>query len=287
MNLTAAFGLARGDARPLSIDLARRPVRCPPWRWLRTRVERLRAPIDFEPVGHEHEHSSPPPQEVQLAGARSPVGADDSVATDRAPIGSMRSEGTALRLRNGRGVRVRPVQPVDAEGVQEFVRRLSDTSRRLRFFAPIRELAPAMLARLTGSAGRRGPVLVAEAHDGDTSCIVALAEYAVGDDDGTCELAFVVADAWQRLGLGHALMGMLIQAAREARCVRAVADVLYGNEAMVALCHASGFAFARSPHGSTMLRLVRDLQDPPPPNRVRISAGGAPQLCFTAAFAAS
>jgi GNAT superfamily N-acetyltransferase len=193
-------------------------IRRTPWRWLGTRVERLRAPIDCEQVGCEHEHSSRP----------------------------------------GAG-----------------------------FFAPIRELAPAMLARLTGPAGRRGPVLVAEADDSGTSCIVALAEYAVGEDDGTCELALVVADAWQRLRLGHALMGMLIQAARDARCVRAVADVPYGNEAMLALGRAYDFAVARSPHGSTMLRLVRDLQGLLPTDRVRISAGGARQTGLTAAFAAS
>ena len=263
-------------------------TRCTPWRWLRTHVERLLAPIDFEPFECEHEHSSRP-EEVEFPGARSPVGAGagDSVATDHASTGSMRCEGTALRLCNGRSVRVRQVQPADAEGVQQFVRRLSDTSRRLRFFAPIRELAPTMLAHLTGSAGQRGSVLVAETHDGQTTSIVALAEYAVGDDDGTCELAFVVADAWQRLGLGHALMRLLLQAARAARFVRAVADVLYGNEAMVALGRAHNFAVARSPHGPTILRLVRDLRGPPPTNRARISSGGAPQTGLTAAFAAS
>lgn len=174
----------------------------------------------------------------------------------------MPREVTPLTLSDGRSVRVRPVRPTDAGGIQEFVRRLSDRSRRLRFCASIRELPPATLARLTGSAGQRGPVLVAEADDGGTSCLVALAEYAVGEDDGTCELAFVVADAWQRLGLGHALMEMLIRSASDARYVRAVADVLHGNEAMVALARAWGFAFARSPHGSAMLRLVRDLQAP-------------------------
>jgi acetyltransferase len=116
-----------------------------------------------------------------------------------------------------------------------------------------------MLTHLTRPAGRRGPVLVAEAYEGQTSRTVALAEYAVGDEDGTCELALVVADAWQRLGLGHALMKMLIQAARDARYLRAAADVLSGNEAMVALARAHGFAIAASPHGSTMLRLVRNL----------------------------
>ena len=259
-------------------------IRCAPWSWFRTRVERLLAPIDSEPVGCGYEHSSRP-EEVVFPGVRSSVGAGNSVAT--APIGSIRSQYAALRLSNGRSIHVRAVQPADAEGVQEFVRRLSDTSRRLRFFAPIRELTPTMLAHLTGSASRRGPVLVAEAHEGQSSCIVALAEYAVGDDDGTCELALVVADAWQRLGLGHALMGMLIEAARDARYVRAVADVLYGNEAMVALGRAYDFVVARSPHGSTVLRLVRDLEGPAPTNRLRISAGGVTQTGLTAAFAPS
>lgn len=81
-------------------------------------------------------------------------------------------------------------------------------------------------------------------------------------------------------------MGMLIQAARDARYVRAVADVLHGNEAMVALGRAHDFAVVCSPHGSTMLRLVRDLHGPAPASRVRFAAGGAPQTGLTAAFAA-
>jgi predicted N-acetyltransferase YhbS len=259
-------------------------IRRTPWRWLGTRVERLRAPIDFEQVGCEHEHSSRPGA-VELPGARPPVRAGEGL--NHAPIGAARCEGTPLRLRHGRSVHVRPVQPADAERIQEFVRRLSDTSRRLRFFSPIRELAPAMVARLTGPAGRRGPVLVAEADEGETSRIVALAECALGDDDGTGELALAVADAWQRQGLGHALMGLLIAAARDARCARVVADVLHANEAMIALGRANDFAVARSPHGSTMLRLVRDLQGLLPPDTVRISAGGARQTGLTAAFAAS
>ena len=127
-------------------------------------------------------------------------------------------ECVALELRNGRAVRVRPVQPADAETIQEFVRALSDASRRLRFFAPIRELAPATLARLTESTSRRDRVLLAEAHDGKKWCMVALAQYALGDDAGTRDLALVVADAWQGQGLGRALMGMLIQSAHDAPC---------------------------------------------------------------------
>jgi acetyltransferase len=212
--------------------------------------------------------------------ARSPVG----VAMDRAAIGLMPCEATRLRLRNERSVRVRPVRPADAETIQEFVRRLSVTSRRLRFFAAIRELAPAMLARLTEFAGR-GQVLLAEAHDSGRWRMVAMAQYALGHDNGICELALVVADAWQRLGLGRALMEMLIQSARDARCVRAVADVLRDNEAMLALGRAFDFAVVRSPYDATMLRLERDLQDVVPTGGAWIPAGSAPQARPTGTFA--
>ena len=213
--------------------------------------------------------------------ARSPV----SVAMDRAPIGSLPCEGTGLGLRNERSVRVRPVRPADAETIQEFVRRLSVTSRRRRFFSPIRELTPAMLARITNSAGR-GRVLIAEAHDGETGCMVAMAQYAPSDDDGgTCELALVVADAWQRLGLGRSLLEMLIQSARDARYVRAVADVLHENEAMLALGRAYNFSVVHSPYDATMLRLVRDLQRAAPTERAWIPAGSASRARPTEAVA--
>ena len=204
---------------------------------------------------------------------------------DRAPISLVLHEGTPLRLRSGLSVRVRPVGPADAEAIQAFVRRLSDASRRLRFFAPIRELAPSVLARLTESAGRPGLVLLAEAHDGETCSMVALAQYAPGEDDGTCDLALVVADAWQGLGLGRALMEMLIQSACDARCERAVVDVLRDNEAMLALARAYDFAAAWSPLGSTVLRLVRDLPGAPAADRSRISTATAPRARPVAAFA--
>ena len=212
--------------------------------------------------------------------ARSPV----SVAVDRAPIGLIPCEGTRLTLRNEQSVRVRPVRPADAETIQEFVRRLSITSRRLRFHMAIRELAPSMLARLTESTGR-GHVLLAEAHDGETWCMVAMAQYALGDDEGTCELALVVADAWQGVGLGRALVEVLIQSARHAGFVRAIADVLRDNEAMLALGRAYDFTVVRSPYGATMLRLERDLQDVLPTGRGWNPGGSAPRARPTEAFA--
>ena len=107
----------------------------------------------------------------------------------------------------------------------------------------------------------------------------------IRDDGGTCELALVVADAWQRLGLGHSLLEMLIQSARDARYVRAVADVLHDNEAMLALGRAYNFSAVRSPYDATMLRLVRDLQRVAPTERAWIPAGSESRVRPTEAVA--
>lgn len=174
---------------------------------------------------------------------------------DRARTALMLDGGADLRLRGGRSVRVRPVRPADAQAVQSLVRGLSDTSRRLRFFAPIRELTPSMLKRLTEVDGRLDRVLVALARHDGAERIVALAQYA-NDHDERCDLALVIADEWQGLGLGRLLMDMLIETARDAGFARAEADVLRGNAAMLGLARAFGFAVGHSPLDATMFRIA-------------------------------
>jgi len=131
-------------------------------------------------------------------------------------------------LRDAQRVCVRPARPTDGLGIQDFVRRLSAATRWARFFAQIRELAPAA--------------------------------YAAGEDAGSCEVALVVADAWQGRGLGYLLMDRLLQSARAAGIERAIVDILCGNDAMLAVARRYDFAAARSPHGSTMRRLVLELR---------------------------
>lgn len=50
-------------------------------------------------------------------------------------------------------MRLRRLRAEDTERVQEFVRRLSARSRLERFFAPVTELSPKQLARITSGSG--------------------------------------------------------------------------------------------------------------------------------------
>lgn len=180
---------------------------------------------------------------------------------ERARIAAMITGGATMKVRDGRSVRVRPVRPADAEAVQAFVRELSDTSRTMRFFAPVRELTPAMLARLTAPDNGSDWIVVALSADEGPCRIVALAQYALDGNGTTCDLALVVADEWQGLGMGGMLIDLLVECAREAGVTNVTGDVLRGNEAMLGLARASGFSIRHSPIDGTMFRVERKLGD--------------------------
>ena len=79
----------------------------------------------------------------------------------------------------------------------------------------------------------------------DEATIVADARYVL--EDGETHLAIAVADAWQGVGLGRALMQRLLRHAARRGIQRLVADMLPGNTAMARLALACGGRLAASP----------------------------------------
>jgi len=142
--------------------------------------------------------------------------------------------------RDGRRALVRPVRTADAPLVQAFVRALSPQSRRNRFFGPVRELSPAQLERMTRFDDATGLGLVALA--GDARRIVGIAQHAVCDPP-YAELAVVVADDWQRQGLGERLVAALLAQAARAGIAAVHGSVMAANGPMLALASKLGFAF--------------------------------------------
>jgi acetyltransferase len=132
-------------------------------------------------------------------------------------------------------LRLRRLELADADRVQHFVRALSAQTRVQRYFAPIRELSARQLDRVTSPRDPRDVALAAFA-GGE---LIALAECAGG------EFAVVVADAWQGLGIGEALMLRLLEHARERRLPALHGLVRGGNRAMLRLAARLGFRSAR------------------------------------------
>jgi acetyltransferase len=198
------------------------------------------------------------------------------------------SPGHLVPLRDGRAVVARSAKRADGEAVQQFVRELSPLARRRRFFGALSELSPAQLDRLTGAQNPRDLSLVAlSAHAGEPR-IVAMAQYAT-DDPGAAEFAVVVADAWQRQGLGTRLLELLLGRAAEAGVQVMNGFVLSENGPMLALAARFGFTSAED-RDPDLVRLERPL---PPPraalwtaDRLRQFVARLPAAIGAPAFAA-
>ena len=128
---------------------------------------------------------------------------------------------------------IRPVRPADLAALSDFFAGLSVESRYLRFFAPVTP-AHGLLHLLSGGPAHVDAVIAVA--DG---VIVghAMAADQPGDSCGirVTDVGVVVADAWQRRGVGVALMRALVIRA-QARGVTSLAmDVLPGNRRVLAI----------------------------------------------------
>lgn len=163
-------------------------------------------------------------------------------------------------LADGRRVTLRPVLPQDAALEQALVRTLSPASRYQRFFAPIRELPADWLQRLTQVDYLNHQALIVETFAGDAAVAVAEARYVVDDTGAQADFAIVVADDWQRLGLGQRLLCTLLRSAADAGLQRLVGDVLATNASMLALARRLGFSVMAHPDGGAQIvRVERTL----------------------------
>ncbi|MFJ9694356.1 GNAT family N-acetyltransferase [Kitasatospora sp. NPDC101183] len=129
-------------------------------------------------------------------------------------------------LPDGTRLLVRPAGPADKAEALAMHGRCSPASLRLRYHGPVRD-ADRYLDHLLDA--RHGRTLAVTAPDGR---IVALGHLMW--DDGEAELAVLVEDAWQRHGLGTALLRRLASEARAAGIGTVYAVTYAANTALIA-----------------------------------------------------
>jgi acetyltransferase len=147
-------------------------------------------------------------------------------------------------LSDGTPVTIRPIQPQDGELAQEFVRGLSDEARYFRFMDPLRELTPRMVSHFTSVDHDLHLALIAVSEAGGRDVEVGVARYVAAPDRERCEFSIVVADEWQKKGLGTLLMRELIAAARAAGIREMFGEVLATNAKMLRFVVRLGFRAA-------------------------------------------
>ncbi len=164
------------------------------------------------------------------------------------------------KLSDGSEITIRPIRPEDADIEVEFVKGLSPETKYFRFMSTVRELSPPMVARLTQIDYDREMAFIATVAAADKEIELGVSRYSVNADQESCEFAVVVADDWQRRGLGRKLMGVLIETARDRGIKYMNGIFLSNNERMLKFVQGLGFVLSNDPEDNTIKNGVLALQ---------------------------
>ena len=164
-------------------------------------------------------------------------------------------------LPDGETVTLRPIKPEDADMMITFVRNLSPETKYLRFMNTMREMPPAMVARLTQIDYDREIAFVATVQEDGQEVEVGVSRYAVNPDGESCEFAVVVSDAWQHKGLARQLMTTLIENARNSGLKVMTGVFLSNNDRMLRFVQNLGFILNNDPEDNTIKHGTLALQD--------------------------
>jgi len=144
-----------------------------------------------------------------------------------------------LTLKDGSEVLIRPLEAADAPLLVAGFARLSDDSRYKRFLGPKPRLSPAEVTFLTDVDHYDHEAL--GALDLATGEGVGVARYVrLREEPEVAEAAVAVVDAWQRRGVGHALLDRLCERATQNGVRRFTATLFASNRAMLALFAEQG-----------------------------------------------
>ena len=146
-----------------------------------------------------------------------------------------------LQLADGSNIVIRPIRPEDGKIEHDFVRNLSKKSRYMRFMQTLLELTPKMLVRFTQIDYDREMCFIATTQIDGEEVELGVTRYSITPDGNSCEFALVIADDWQRKGLGFALMKALIHSAREKALLTIEGEVIADNSGMLRLMKRLGF----------------------------------------------
>ncbi len=166
-------------------------------------------------------------------------------------------------MKDGNRVTIRPIRPEDEPLMVKFHETLSDTSVYLRYFYSLslsRRVAHERLLRICFGDYDREMVLVAERTDPVTGerGIIAVGRMNKLHTGNEAEVAVLVSDRYQKLGLGNELLRRVVQVARDEKLSRVSAEMLTDNVAMQVITKHLGFR-VRASEDLTSVRAFLDL----------------------------
>jgi GNAT superfamily N-acetyltransferase len=178
-------------------------------------------------------------------------------------LNDLRQHSDILRLRTGKSLTVRFVEPDDADALQAYFRSLSVRSRYNRFLGALSELPQTQLGHFMHvGEDDRFSVVATMAIDGFET-IVGEARYGFDADTASFEFGLSIEDRWQGQGIGSALLRNLQCRAAALGATRLFGDTLRSNDVMIGLARKSGYAFMPSPGDWKLVRFEKHIDTAP------------------------
>ncbi|HJU38939.1 MAG TPA: GNAT family N-acetyltransferase [Tahibacter sp.] len=164
--------------------------------------------------------------------------------------------GEEVVTRDGRRLKLRPIEPNDVAALQRGFSRLSPEEIRMRFLHMLTELPDTLAERLCNlDPDQEIAFVLADPPETPEPEIHAVARAYIDPTTDSAEYALVVRKALTGQGLGLLLMRRLIDACR-ARGVHEIwGDVLTENHAMLRLCDRLRFKRDSVFHDPTLTRV--------------------------------
>ena len=160
----------------------------------------------------------------------------------------------------GKSILLRPIRPEDGEMHQRFFKALDPTDVHSRMFVQMRELQPALLARMTQIDYDREMAFIAVSKDTDGKDETLGVVRAIADPNNeNAELAIVVRSDLKGKGLGYGLMVKLLDYFQRRGTHRIVGEALPNNHALLHLARGFGFEIEIGSRSDSLM-LTLDLQ---------------------------
>lgn len=136
-------------------------------------------------------------------------------------------------FKNNTEVRFRAIKPSDEECMRRLFYRFSDQAIYYRYFTPIKTMPHAKIQEYLNVDYRNVLSIVGLVGPPGQGQIIAEARFARHKDKPLVDVAFVVDEKFQGLGIATYLYGMLARLARQRGAKGMTADVLSSNQAML------------------------------------------------------
>lgn len=162
---------------------------------------------------------------------------------------------TQVTLRNGLKLRLRAIKPSDEDEMRHLFYRFSDEAVYYRYFTSIKTMPHTKMQEYVNIDYSQVMSIVALINEPGQGHIIAEARFVKEPDKPWADVAFVVDEEFNGLGIATYLYKMLIRLAKERGLQGFTADVLSSNTGMMKVFEKGGIVKAKLEYGVYKLNM--------------------------------